>query len=127
MSLPPIPCAHCGVNFMRQSIDPEAPKLCNTCVIRDQQRNPKKVVQTMEKTKLLIEVDRKTQVEVEEICINEGISMSDYFMRIHHEARCKSYPTVESFNLPQKSTHSPSEDEAQQSPKRPRGRPKNLS
>jgi hypothetical protein len=80
----PIPCAHCGTNFMRHSIDPEAPKLCNNCIVREKQR-PKLKGEDMSKAKILIEVDKQTQVDVEEYCMNAGISLSAYFNNLHKE------------------------------------------
>jgi hypothetical protein len=80
--LAPIPCAHCGTNFMRRDIHPDAPKLCNNCSIKDQIRNPKQEIK-LEKVKLLIEVDRETQIEIEELCTNLGISISDYLVSLH--------------------------------------------
>lgn len=41
----------------------------------------------MSKAQLLIEVDLQTQVEVEELCTNQGITLSEYFTRMH--AVCK--------------------------------------
>jgi|SRR5277367_1785365 len=82
----PIPCAHCGNNFMRRDLDPDAPKLCNNCILKDQIRHPKQEIK-LEKVKLLIEVDRKTQIEIEELCTNEGFSISNYFIRLHEAVK----------------------------------------
>lgn len=71
----PIPCAHCGHNFMRHSIDPETPKLCNNC------KKPGK--KDMNSVTIMIVCDRQTQIDIEEICINEGIDFSEYFLRLH--------------------------------------------
>ena len=77
----PIPCAHCGTNFMRHDLSYEAPKLCNNCSHRESQKN--KEVKNMCDITILIECDRQTQIEIEEICVNEGISFSKYFLDLH--------------------------------------------
>ena len=74
----PIPCAHCGVNFMRHNLSPDYPKICNSCMLKEKQHK-KGNVENMNMVKLLVEVDRQTQVEIEEICINEGISQAFTF------------------------------------------------
>lgn len=71
----PIPCMNCGINFMRQDINPEAPRLCNNC------KKPK--VKNMSDIQIIIECDRQTQIEIEEICINKGINFSQYFIDLH--------------------------------------------
>lgn len=79
----PIPCAQCGTNFMRHNLDPEFPKLCNNCLYKAQQNQPKGEKKSMADMKILIEVDRQTNIEIEEKCMNEGITISEYFMRLH--------------------------------------------
>ncbi len=75
----PIPCAHCGNNFMRHTIDPEAPKLCNNCDIREQHRNPKKEKQ-METIDILIKCPKDEYAKIEEYCINKGMNITQYFL-----------------------------------------------
>jgi hypothetical protein len=79
----PIPCAHCGNNFMRPTIDPEAPKLCNNCLIREEKRNPPKK-ENMEQT---IDIKIKCPISVhnyiEEYCLNNGIDLTKYFLSLH--------------------------------------------
>lgn len=90
MNYPPIPCAHCGTNFMRHNLDPEAPKICNNCVIRERDREKtlkKPGVKDMSKIQIMIEFDPKTQVEVEELCMNRGISYSQYFLQLHEDSK----------------------------------------
>jgi hypothetical protein len=82
MSFQPIPCAHCGTNFMRRSIDPEAPRLCNNCDLKVARAKPKGDLK-MENVKILIDCTRKVQIEVEEYCVNMGMSISDYFVSLH--------------------------------------------
>ena len=79
----PIPCAHCGYNFMRQSTDLEAPKLCNSCQVRELIINPKSRNQ-MENVKILIECSQEEQREIEEICIRDGKDFSRYFLELHY-------------------------------------------
>ena len=71
----PIPCSHCGMNFMRRDLNPDAPKLCNNC-LKPKENNVSTV-------KILLECDRQTQIDIEEICINEGINFSEYFLELH--------------------------------------------
>ena len=81
--MPPIPCAHCGNNFMRSSIDPDAPKLCNNCLIREERRTTKGESK-MSTIDILITCPRETQIEIEELCINQGIDFTRYFLELHH-------------------------------------------
>jgi len=78
---PPIPCAHCGTNFMRHDLNPEAPKLCNNCDHKEKSK-PKKEIK-MTDAKILIDCSRKMQIEVEEYCTNVGITISQYFTDLH--------------------------------------------
>lgn len=80
----PVPCNHCGNNFMRPTLDPEAPRLCNNCTIREEKRNPKQV-NTMETVDILITCPRQVQINIEEYCINQGIDFSKYFLGLHYE------------------------------------------
>ena len=81
--MPPIPCGHCGGNFMRPTIDPEAPKLCNNCLIREEKRQIVKE-DTMSRVDILIKCSQQDQIEIEEYCINEGIDFSRYFLELHY-------------------------------------------
>ena len=82
MTFPPIPCAHCGTNFMRRDLNPESPKLCNTCELKEKNK-PKPKEKNMTEVQMLITIDRKTQIEIEEHCVNHGISISTYVMTLH--------------------------------------------
>lgn len=81
--MPPIPCAHCGVNFMRTTTDAEAPKLCNNCLLREQQK-PRKEAPMENIVDILIKCPRQDQIEIEEICINQGIDFTRYFLELHY-------------------------------------------
>ena len=79
----PIPCCHCGRNFMRPTTDPEAPKLCNSCAVREEQRKPKEI-KKMDEVGILIQCPKALQIEIEEICINQGIDFTRYFLQLHN-------------------------------------------
>lgn len=81
--MPPIPCSHCGGNFMRTTTDPESPKLCNNCLVREEKRNPRKE-EVMDTVDILIRCPREDQIEIEELCINQGIDFSRYFLELHY-------------------------------------------
>lgn len=82
--MPPIPCGHCGNNFMRPTLDPEAPKLCNNCLVREEKRNPQGKVKMETTVGILINCPKDTQIEIEELCINQGIDFSRYFLELHY-------------------------------------------
>lgn len=78
----PIPCQHCGFNFMRANQD--APKLCNNCLLRDQRRNNSKKDETKGGTiDIIIKCSPREHAEVEEYCVREGIDFSRYFLEAH--------------------------------------------
>lgn len=81
--MPPIPCAHCGNNFMRQDIDPEAEKLCNTCTLRKPKQITKKNMEN--NFTISFEIPRDIYIQVEEKCTNEGCSFADYFLTLHKD------------------------------------------
>ncbi len=84
--MPPIPCAHCGGNFMRPTIDPEAPKLCNNCLVREEKRNPQTKA-TMSNVNILLTCPKDVQIEIEELCINKGIDFTRYFLELHYASQ----------------------------------------
>lgn len=113
----PIPCSHCGNNFMRQTTDPEAPKLCNNCVVREHIRNPTKE-KFMQVVDILITCSREEQIEIEEICINEGINFSRYFLQLH-------YASQESIRIMKECSNEKVEEEIQEfKTDKPKGRKK---
>ena len=80
----PVPCHHCGYHFMRSSVDPEEPRLCNNCIVREDLRNPKKGSQMLEDTiNILIKCPKDIHKDVEEHCINKGIDLTRYFLNLH--------------------------------------------
>lgn len=78
----PIPCNHCGYNFMRHNLEADAPRLCNSCDVRENQRNPKG--KKMETIGILIQCPRDEHIVIEELCINQGIDLTRYFLELHH-------------------------------------------
>ena len=80
--MPPIPCSHCGNNFMRPTIDPEAPKLCNNCAIREEKRTSKGDI-AMQELDILVRCPQDVYAKIEEICVSEGTNPSKYFMSLH--------------------------------------------
>lgn len=124
--MPPIPCAHCGVNFMRTTTDPEAPKLCNNCLFREEQRNPKER-DKMKTVEILIKCPQETQIEIEELCINQGINFSRYFLELHYASQSaiatmkelqENYekPKIDNVN-PVKESHLKVEEKQEKKPK----------
>jgi hypothetical protein len=79
--MPPKPCGDCGINFMKVAEE----KLCHTCIRKEKERENKykKEYVNMDLIRINIEMDKKTQAEIEEICINDGINFSDYFLELH--------------------------------------------
>ena len=60
---------------MKQDQNPETPNVCNNCI------KPEK--KPADEVNILITCARKTQIEIEEICINQGVSFSQYFLSLH--------------------------------------------
>lgn len=79
--MPPVPCSHCGTNFMRSSIDPEVPKLCNNCLIKEKRRNGS-VDEECKNISISIEIPQKIENEIEEFCMREGLTFHEFFMKI---------------------------------------------
>lgn len=78
----PIPCSHCGFNFMRQTTDPEAPRLCHSCKIREEKRSPTKK-ETMKTIDIVIKCPVLIQAEIEEYCMNNGMDFTRYFLNLY--------------------------------------------
>jgi len=71
----PVPCQNCGTLFMKHNPNDPESKNCNNCV--------KKGEKAMTGVQMLITVSPKEQVEIEEYCVNAGVSISDYFLDLH--------------------------------------------
>ena len=85
--MPPIPCAHCGVNFMRVNLDPEAPRLCNNCLLREEKRVNQKKKDNMSTIDIVITCPREEQIKIEEYCINHGMDFTRYFLELHYASQ----------------------------------------
>lgn len=81
--MPPINCCHCAMLFMDHGNDPSKLKLCNSCEIKENLRNPKE--KKMDTIAINIQVPSKIHREIEEICINKGIDFSIYFIDLHNQ------------------------------------------
>lgn len=81
----PVPCHHCGYNFMRSSMNPEEPRLCNSCMVRENLRNVDKVKKMEDKiVHIVIECPLDIHKKIEEYCLSNGKSYSQYFLELHH-------------------------------------------
>jgi hypothetical protein len=60
---------------MKQDSTHGAPNVCNNCVKPEKKPD--------DEISILIKCDSATQKKIEEICINESISFSEYFLRLH--------------------------------------------
>lgn len=78
--MPPIPCMHCGTNFMRTTSYGEIKKLCNNCLIIEKNKFR---IEMKDLVDILIKCTREEQIEVEEHCINKNITFSQYFLQLH--------------------------------------------
>ncbi len=72
---------------MRRNLDPDAPKLCNNCEVREEKRNPKKEDKMSAHVNILIKCPTADHKGIEEECINRGIDMTKYFMGLHYEMK----------------------------------------
>lgn len=60
---------------MKQDLNPATPNVCNNCVKLEKE--------PIDEITILIKCTSAIQKVIEEICINEGISFSEYFLRLH--------------------------------------------
>jgi hypothetical protein len=86
----PVPCIHCGYNYMRRTTEPDAIRLCNSCEVREQQRNPKGE-KKMETIDILIKCPNHVYRDIEEYCINKGTNPSDYLLKIYYSEYDRSH------------------------------------
>jgi hypothetical protein len=78
----PVPCNHCGYNFMRQTTDPEAIRLCNGCAEKEKQRKVE-VKKEDNTVGILVKVPKDVYKRIEEYCTNEGMDFTKYFISLH--------------------------------------------
>lgn len=81
----PTVCIYCGINFMKKF---DEDKVCNNCCRRFTPTNVR-VTSVKRTVKAQIEIPEDLYKKIEEYCINEGISLSTYFLGLFH------YYTVE--------------------------------
>lgn len=67
---------------MRRDLTPDAPRLCNGCEVRENQRNPKG--KKMDTIGILIQCPKDEHIHIEEHCINQGIDLTRYFLDLHY-------------------------------------------
>lgn len=79
----PIPCIYCGINFMKRF---EEDRVCNNCSLRFSKVNIPQPASIPNKgsVKTQIEIPDQLYKQIEEYCINEGISLSEYFLGLSH-------------------------------------------
>ena len=80
----PKTCMHCGVNFMKRNPKDEQEKICNSCQNKE---NQKKGSQNMSsdnvKIEITIDLNHSEFSKLEELCNNQGMSFSEYFLSLH--------------------------------------------
>ena len=81
----PVPCAQCGNLFMRQDLTLDKPRLCNNCEYGAMKKQTVKLAPIYDTNQITLAIvcERQIAIEIEEICTNEGISMGEYFKRLH--------------------------------------------
>lgn len=119
--MPPIPCANCGHNFMRQTTNVEAPKLCNSCLYRDNIKKEKKM-ETL--TSILIQLPSTYQARIEDFCLKNNISFSQYFIDLIDKDHQKKIDSAEYICFDEGDLHDIKESREELSEKRQKGRKK---
>lgn len=87
----PIPCQHCGYNFMRHVVDPLALRLCNNCQLIENKRNPKKDT-VMATVDILVKCPQELYAEIEETCLHSAQDISTYFLNLHKNKKNVDIP-----------------------------------
>jgi hypothetical protein len=67
---------------MRQTIDPEAARLCPSCKLREEKRSPKKK-EVMKTIDIVIKCPPDIHAVIEEWCMNNGMDFTKYFLELH--------------------------------------------
>lgn len=80
-----MPCIHCGYNYMRRTTEPDSIRLCNSCEVRENIRNPQG--KKMETVGILIQAPKEVQIEIEEYCIANGKDFNQYFLDLHYASK----------------------------------------
>ena len=76
----PIPCAHCGVNFMPHDPDSDTIKICNNCTIKDRMRS-KKEPPGKQKMQITVQFSKENVGKIEEYCLSENMSFEELFLK----------------------------------------------
>jgi hypothetical protein len=72
---------------MRGNLDPEAPRLCNNCLIREEKRSTPKKEDNMSTIDIVVKCPREDQIKIEEYCINHGMDFTRYFLELHYASQ----------------------------------------
>lgn len=104
----PTPCRFCGLNFMRCVRDTLG--LCNNCALTEKKLSKKKESQ-VESINFLVTCPKEFYAKLEEICLSEGKTISEYILdRVKINCDLKTETEIES----------PQEEEQKEKPKRGR-------
>jgi hypothetical protein len=83
----PIPCCQCGNLYMRKDLTLDVPRLCNNCEYAELKKQATKLKPVKNSKEgcvtIEIECDHQMAAEIEEYCMNYGISFSEYFIKVH--------------------------------------------
>lgn len=77
----PVSCRNCGVLFMNTDPENKENRECHTC----KYRSSKPMVKEASGVKILLTVSQDEHTEIEELCVSIGSSLSEYFLKLHHE------------------------------------------
>lgn len=80
------PCKTCGRNFMPTNLGQWTDEHCNVCINAYKNKtqsiyNPGGFVKT--DVQILVTVPREVHIKIEEICMNEGKSFSEFFLDLY--------------------------------------------
>lgn len=67
---------------MRRDLARDAPRICNSCVIKEKKRTNQGDIPVSE-MQIIIKCSQEEHAKIEELCVNKGINYSDYFMGLH--------------------------------------------
>lgn len=81
----PQSCKFCGMLFMNPNPSDIDLKLCNNCTNKEIFKMENTITMPSGGTQLLIQVNHIHQVEIEEICMNRGLTLSEYLIGLHVE------------------------------------------
>lgn len=76
----PVPCRHCGYNFMKDINDTEG--LCNNCILAQERRNPTKGEKPMDTINITFKCPKDVYAKFEEFCLREGKDISVFLTEL---------------------------------------------